>query len=128
MMPGGALMVDVRVLVVDDQELFRRTMATVVDETDGFFVIGSAASGEEALAAAARLRPDLVVMDVKLPGIDGLEATRRLTKKAGGPVVVLLSTYDEDEFEVAGCGAASYISKGTFGPERLAEAWTTAEK
>ena len=74
-------MVGVRVLVVDDQELFRRTMATVVDETDGFFVIGSAASGEEALAAAARLRPDLVLMDVKLAGIDGREATRRLTKR-----------------------------------------------
>jgi CheY-like chemotaxis protein len=118
--------VDVSVLVVDDQEPFRRTMTAVVDETDGFFVVGSAASGEESLAAVARLRPDLVLMDVNLPGIDGMEATRRLRKKPGGPVVVLLSTYDEDEFELAGCGAASYVAKAAFGPDRLAEAWAAA--
>ena len=121
-------MLDVRVLVVDDQEPFRRTMTTVVDETDGFVVAGSSASGEGALAAVAELRPNLVLMDVNLPGMDGLEATRRLTKEPGGPVVMLLSTYDEDEFEIAGCGAACYISKATFGPERLAAAWDTAEK
>ena len=125
---GGAWVVDVRVLVVDDQEPFRRTMAAVVDETNGFVVVGSAASGEGALAAVARLRPDLVLMDVNLPGIDGLETTRRLKKEAGGPVVVLLSTYDEDEFEMAGSGAASYVVKAAFGPDRLVEAWATAEK
>jgi DNA-binding NarL/FixJ family response regulator len=114
---------DVRVLVVDDQEPFRRAMDAVVEETDGFSVVGSAASGEESLTVAARLRPDLVLMDVNLPGIDGLEATRRLRKEPSGPVVVLLSTYDEDEFEVAGCGAASYVSKASFGPDQLAETW-----
>jgi CheY-like chemotaxis protein len=119
--------VDVRVLVVDDQEPFRRTMAGVVQETHGFVAVGSAASGEEALAAAATLRPDLVLMDINLPGMDGIEATRRLTKEPGGPVVVLLSTYDEDEFEIAGSGAACYVAKAAFGPDRLTEAWATAE-
>ena len=69
-------------------------MAAVVEETDGFVVVGSATTGEESLTAAAALRPDLVLMDVNLPGIDGIEATRRLTSAADGPVVVLLSTYD----------------------------------
>jgi CheY-like chemotaxis protein len=118
--------VDVRVLVVDDQEPFRRTMAAVVDETDGFFVVGSAASGEESLNAVARLHPDLVLMDVSLPGIDGLETTRRLRKEPGGPIVVLLSTYDEDEFEIADCGAAFYVAKAAFSPDRLAETWLAA--
>ena len=119
-------MAEVRVLIVDDQEPFRRAMAAVVAETDGFVVVGSAASGEEALALAAALRPDLVLMDVHLPGIDGIEATRRLTGSPGGPVVVLLSTYDQDEFDLAGCGAASYVPKAAFGPDRLSAAWEEA--
>jgi len=114
---------DIRVLIVDDQEPFRRAMATVVEETDGFVVVGSVASGEESLAAAAELRPHLVLMDIHLPGIDGIEASRRLTEGPDGPVVVLLSTYDEDQFDLAGSGATAYVAKATFGPDRLMEAW-----
>jgi CheY-like chemotaxis protein len=114
---------DVRVLVVDDQEPFRRAMTAVVEETDGFVVVGSAASGEESLESAAAVEPDLVLMDVHLPGIDGLEASRRLTRSTAPPVVVLLSTYDEDQVDVAGSGAAAYVPKATFGPDRLAELW-----
>jgi len=114
---------DVRVLVVDDQEPFRRAMTTVVEETDGFVVVGSAASGEDALLTAAEVRPDLVLMDVHLPGIDGLEASRRLTGPGPGAVVVLLSTYDEDQIDVAGSGAVAYVAKAAFGPDRLAEIW-----
>jgi DNA-binding NarL/FixJ family response regulator len=117
---------DVRVLVVDDQEPFRRAMAAVVEETDGFVVVGSATSGEESLTAAADLRAELVLMDVNLPGIDGIEAARRLTAADNGPVVVLLSTYDEDQFDLAGCGAAAYVAKASLGPDRLAEAWADA--
>ena len=119
-------MPDLRVLVVDDQEPFRRAMSAVVDETDGFVVVGSAHSGEESLAMATELRPDLVLMDVNLPGMDGIEATRRLRAGAEPPVVMLLSTYDEDEFDLAGCGAATYIAKAAFGPDRLSEAWAAA--
>jgi CheY-like chemotaxis protein len=121
-------MPELRVLVVDDQEPFRRAMSAVVDETDGFVVVGSARSGEESLAMAGELLPDLVLMDVNLPGIDGIEATRRLRARPEPPVVMLLSTYDEDEFDLAGCGAASYIAKAAFGPDRLSEAWGAASR
>jgi DNA-binding NarL/FixJ family response regulator len=117
---------DVRVLIVDDQEPFRRAMAAVVDATDGFVVVGTATTGEESLAAVGELAPDLVLMDVNLPGIDGIEATRRISADQDGPVVVLLSTYDEDQVDAAGCGATSYIPKAAFGPDRLAEAWRGA--
>lgn len=119
-------MTDVRVLVVDDQEPFRRAMEAVVEETDGFVVVGSVASGEESLTAVAELAPDLVLMDVNLPGIDGIEATRLLRSNGDGPVVVLLSTYDEDEFAFEGSEAAAYVTKAAFGPERLAEEWSAA--
>ena len=113
-------------LIVDDQEPFRVAMATIVEETDGFVVVGSATSAGESLTAAARLAPDLVLMDVNLPGMDGIEASRRLTGEPGGPVVVLLSTYDEDEFDLTGSGAAAYVAKAAFGPDRLSEAWGSA--
>ena len=77
-------MTEVRVLIVDDQEPFRRAMGAVVDATDGFVVVGSATSGEESLTAAAELRPDLVLMDINLPGIDGIEAARRLSRGPTG--------------------------------------------
>jgi DNA-binding NarL/FixJ family response regulator len=117
---------DVRVLVVDDHEPFRQAVAALAAETDGFVLVGMAASGEESIEAAVRLRTDLVLMDVHLPGIDGIEATRRLRASPGGPVVLLLSTYDEDEFDAQGCGAASYIPKSGFGPDQLTDAWAAA--
>jgi DNA-binding NarL/FixJ family response regulator len=117
----------VRVLVVDDQELYRKAMTAVVEETEGFEVVGSAGTGEESLTAVAELHPDLVLMDVNLPGIDGIEATRRITSAGTGrPVVFLLSTYAEDECDYAGSGAATYVAKAALGPERLSAAWTVA--
>jgi DNA-binding NarL/FixJ family response regulator len=118
----------VRVLVVDDQAPFRRAMRSVVEETDGFEVIGEVDSGEASLEAAATLAPDLVLMDVHLPGIDGLEATRRLAALPVPPVVLLLSTYDDDAGEgfVAESGAVGYVTKSAFGPDRLESAWSAA--
>ena len=116
------------VLGVDDQAPFRRAMAAVVEETEGFAVVGVVASGEESVSAVAELAPDLVLMDVHLPGIDGIEATRRITRAVGPPVVVLLSTYDEDDVDLAGCGAAMYISKAALSPAKLLEAWTGSRR
>jgi DNA-binding NarL/FixJ family response regulator len=115
----------VRVLIVDDQRLFRRVMSAVVEETEGFVVVGCAASGEESLTAAGTLRPDLVLMDVNLPGIDGMETTRRLRCDATAPAVVLLSTYDEEDWggQAQECGAVAYVPKSAFGPDRLAAVW-----
>jgi len=119
-------MADVRVLIVDDQEPFRRAMAAVVEATDGFVVGGFATTGEESLAAVPELRPDLVLMDIHLPDLDGIEATRRITSAPDGPKVVLLSTYDEDQFDLDGCGCSAYLAKADFGPDRLSETWTLA--
>ena len=119
-------MSDVRVLVVDDHESFRHAMAAVVDETEGFVVVGSAESGEQSLELVSQTPADLVLMDVNLPGITGIEASRRLTAQASAPVVVLLSTYDEGEFEYGECGAIAYITKSAFGPDRLVDVWSAA--
>jgi CheY-like chemotaxis protein len=118
----------VRVLVVDDQEVFRRVMSAVVDQTEGFVVVGCAESGEESILTAGVLRPDLVLMDVNLPGIDGMEATRRLRADPTAPTVVLLSTYDEDDWggQAQECGAVAYVAKAAFGPDRLRAVWAMA--
>ena len=118
----------VRVLIVDDQEPFRLAARMVVDVTEGFDVVGEAETGEDAVTMAADLAPDLVLMDVNLPGIDGLEATRRILAAEGAPVVLLLSTYEEEEYapRAAECGAAAYIPKAVFGPDRLETAWEAA--
>lgn len=118
----------VRVLVVDDQSAFLHAMTSVVRETPGFEVAGEASTGEESLVVAAEQEPDLVLMDVNLPGIDGLEATRRLLRCGCPPVVLLLSTYDEDVGEqfVAESGATAYVTKSAFGPDVLEKAWSTA--
>jgi DNA-binding NarL/FixJ family response regulator len=118
----------VLVLIVDDHQSFRRAAASVVEAADGFVVVGTVESGEESLVATERLQPDLVLMDVRLPGMDGLEATRGLRASARPPVVVLLSTYDEDDFGARAreCGAAAYIAKSAFGTDRLAAVWALA--
>ena len=118
----------VHVLVVDDQAPFRQAMSAVVGATEGFAVVGEVASGEDSVAACAELRPDLVLMDVNLPGIDGVEATRRVRALPSPPVVLLLSTYDADAGVafVSESGAAGYVTKGEFGPEWLSAAWTAA--
>jgi DNA-binding NarL/FixJ family response regulator len=118
----------VSVLIVDDHESFRRVAKSVVEATEGFVVVGTAATGEESVEAAERLRPDLVLMDLNLPGIDGIEATRRLRALSPSPVVVLLSTYDECDFDspAAHTGALTYVAKSAFGPDRLVQAWAMA--
>ena len=118
-----------RVLIVDDQEPFRLAARAVVEMTDGFEVAGEAETGEDAVDTARDLAPDLVLMDVNLPGIDGIEATRRILEESDGRVVVLMvSTYEAEEYSprAAEAGAAAYIPKSEFDPDRLEEAWAAA--
>jgi len=121
-------MTDVRVLLVDDEAPFLRAMSAVVEETAGFEVIGEALSGEQCMLATADLLPDLVLMDMSLPGMDGVEAASRLRARPSPPVVLLLSTCDEDSGArfVPWCGAAAYVTRSAFGPDRLREVWETA--
>jgi DNA-binding NarL/FixJ family response regulator len=119
----------VRVMIVDDQEPFRMAARLVVESTDGFDVVGEAETGEESIEMAQELDPDLVLMDVNLPGINGLDATRKILEVADHRIVILLlSTYEESEYgpRAAECGAAGFISKSAFEPERLADAWAAA--
>lgn len=115
----------VKVLIVDDQESYRSAARLVVSLTEGFEVVGEADNGEAGVEAALALRPDLVLMDVNMPGIDGLEATRRI-RDLGGPQVLVLSTYEASEFadRAEAAGAIGFISKADFGPLSLAGAWS----
>jgi DNA-binding NarL/FixJ family response regulator len=121
--------VTVRVVIVDDQEPFRQAARMVVELSDGFDVAGEAASGEEAVELVRALDPDLVLMDVNLPGIDGLEATRRIIAEAPrSRVVLVLSTYEADDYEAQAlaAGASAFIPKSSFGPDTLEAAWNAA--
>jgi DNA-binding NarL/FixJ family response regulator len=104
----------VGVLIADDQELVRDGLRTVLERQDGIEVVGEAATGAEAVEMAQRLRPDVVLMDIRMPEVDGLEATRRII---GGmeepPRVVILTTFDLDEyvFEALRAGASGFLLK-----------------
>jgi DNA-binding NarL/FixJ family response regulator len=124
--PSGG---SVRVVIVDDQKPFRMAARDVIELTGGFEVVGEAETGEDAIEVVKEMEPDLVLMDLNLPGIDGLEATKRIVAERSNHIVVLMvSTYEAEEFapRAAEAGAAAYISKSEFGPDQLEEAWAAA--
>jgi DNA-binding NarL/FixJ family response regulator len=118
----------VQVLICDDQKAFRGAAREVVNATVGFEVVGEAATGEDSVVAAGILLPDLVLMDVQLPGIDGIEASRQIKAEHPHVAVVLLSTHDPENFatRIADAGAIGFIAKAAFGPDRLTEVWARA--
>jgi DNA-binding NarL/FixJ family response regulator len=107
--------VTIRVLVVDDEALLRTAFSSLIDAEDDLEVVGEAADGRQAVQIAARLRPDVVVMDVRMPVMDGIEATRQITagQGAGVPRVLILTTFDLDEyvFEALRAGASGFALK-----------------
>jgi len=111
----------VSVLVVDDQAPFRLAARQVVKATAGFEVVGEATSGEEALEQLTSFEPSLVLMDINMDGMGGIEATRRITDEHPGVRVILLSTYDADDLpaDAQTCGALAYVHKEEFGPDVL---------
>lgn len=115
----------VPVLVVDDQALFRNAAAAVVRLTPGFEMIGEAQSGEEAVERVQSLSPALVLMDINMAGMNGIDATRVISREHPGVVVVLLSTYEADDLpaDAMASGAAAYVNKEEFGPDVLKRVW-----
>jgi DNA-binding NarL/FixJ family response regulator len=119
----------IRVLLVDDQSLFREGLRTLLSVQPGFEVVGEAADGEEALQLAAALKPDVVLMDVRMPVLDGVAATRRLHTSQPDCRVIVLTTFDDDEYVFEGlrAGAAGYLLKDA-PSEKLFEAIRAAAR
>ena len=113
----------ITILIVDDQRLMRDGLRTLLELEDDLAVVGEAGNGAEALARYAELQPAIVLMDVRMPGMDGVEATRRLHTQWPNAKVIILTTFDEDEyiFEGLRAGALGYLLKAVSGDE-LADA------
>lgn len=109
----------IRLLLVDDQRLMREGLRTLLELEDGFAVVGEAADGEAAQAAYDALRPDVVLMDIRMPVMDGVEATRRLRARWPDAHVIILTTFDDDEYVFEGlrAGAQGYLLKAVSGDE-----------
>lgn len=118
----------VSVLIVDDQEPFRSAARMVVELTEGFEVAGEAETGEAGVDLAGRLRPDLVLIDINMPGINGLEATRQITTARPETKVIIFSTYEAGEYEsrAKDAGAIAFIPKSDFDPGALVSTWESA--
>lgn len=117
---------DVRVLTVDDQERFRQIAGEVIAATPGFEAVGEAASGEEALAAVNQLSPQLVLCDVRMPGLDGIEVARQLSATHPDTVVVLISIGDRTDMPAATQlgDNVPLVRKQDFGPMLLRRLWS----
>jgi DNA-binding NarL/FixJ family response regulator len=113
----------IRVLIVDDQALVRAGFKMILDAEPEIDVVGEAADGLAGIEAARTLQPDVVLMDIRMPELDGLEATRRLTSSGDGPRVLILTTFDLDEYvyEALRSGASGFLLKDT-PPEQLVQA------
>lgn len=115
----------IRVALVDDQSLIRRAFALMLSVEDDIELVGEAADGSAAIGLAARERPDVILMDIQMPGMDGLAATRTISAAGHGQVIVL-TTFDRDDylFEALEAGASGFLLKNCE-PERLLEAIRT---
>jgi DNA-binding NarL/FixJ family response regulator len=102
-----------RVLVVDDQNLFRSGLASLLAEDERVEIVGQASNGADAVKLAAKLKPDVVLMDIKMPEVDGIEATRQITESVPGVKVLVLTTFDTDSqvIQALKAGASGYVLK-----------------
>lgn len=127
---GGVNETPVRVLVVDDRGPFRVAAAAVLARATGFVCVGQATTGEEAVRLAVALRPDLVLMDVRLPGINGVQAAAQVSAEVPGTVVLLCSTYARADlpFPLDAPGVAGYLNKEELRPDALRDLWNAARR
>ena len=111
----------IRVVLVDDQALVRTGFRMILDETGDLEVVGEAADGAAAVAEVTRTRPDVVLVDVRMPGVDGIEATRRIRALTSPPRVIILTTFDLDEYVFAGlqAGASGFLLKDTLAADLI---------
>jgi DNA-binding NarL/FixJ family response regulator len=114
-----------RVLIVDDHPSFRAS-ARVLLEAEGFDVVGEAEDGASAISEASRLRPEIVLLDVQLPDIDGFDVAMQITAHGGAPTVILVSSRDSSDFGplVSRCGASGFVPKAELSGDRLQELLT----
>ncbi len=117
----------VAVLVADDQAVFRDVARQVIEATPPFELVAEAASGAEAIAAVTERQPDLVLLDVRMPGIDGVAAAKRIHAHCSETVVILISIDERANLPLAlgSCGAAELVRKQDFGPSLLRRVWRT---
>lgn len=103
----------IRVLIVDDHLMFRQSLRTIIDSQHDMQVIGEAVNGLEALRQAQVLQPDIILMDINMPELDGIDATRRITSLGNGIKIIGLSTHTEIAYQekMMAAGASDYISK-----------------
>ena len=121
---AGSVRGVIGVLIVDDHECFRRAAQSIVSATAGFDAVGECASAEEALEAVVQLRPDLALVDVRMPGLDGFETSRRIRAALPDAVVVLISADPEpDPGQVEDSGAAAFVPKEALNRAKLQELW-----
>ena len=116
---------EVSVLIVDDQVPFRLAARAVLRRTEGFELVGEAADGADAVAKVAELAPDLVLMDINMPTMNGIDATRQIMQDAPGTTVFLCSTYQRSDLppEAETAGAAAYVNKEELAPDLLLRLW-----
>ncbi len=119
----------IRIILVDDQMLFREGLSTLLSVHDDLEVVGEAENGEEAIKLVAELKPDVVLMDVRMPVLDGVAATRQLNAEHPASRVIMLTTFDDDEYVFEGlrAGAAGYLLKDV-PSKKLVEAIRAAAK
>jgi DNA-binding NarL/FixJ family response regulator len=117
---------DVRVLIVDDQEDFRGAVHDLLRQTPGFEPVGDVSSGADAVAAVEEVRPELVLLDVRMPGMDGIETARRIAARDPGVVIVLVSADEPEDLPegASSCGASAYVRKRELGRRRLLSLWS----
>ena len=115
----------VRVLTIDDQPVFRRVARDVIEATPGFEPVGEATSGEQALSIIGDLHPDLILIDIRMPGMDGLETARRISEAHPEPTIVLITIEEPEEVSSSftASGAVALIRKQDFGPAKLRAVW-----